>query len=139
MPRSSLQYARIVDPLAASSSRTSRRGQNYPARNAKFTGAAHKSTVIPSAQCEGRTGWARAHIVGAYCARGRQYIYDPLSHATRAVDPAKRGQKKKPRGRPGVTSLAPASSMTRQKRSLSHLYHVQTKCRSHVIIIDTRV
>lgn len=93
MPCFSIRYA-IVDPSAASSSRTSRREQNYPARNAKFTGAAHKSAVIPSVQYEGRTEWARAHIVGAYCARGRQYIYDPLSHATRAVDSAKKGQKK---------------------------------------------
>lgn len=42
-----------------------------------------------------------AHIVGAYCARGRQC--GPLSLATRAVDPTKRGEEKKPRGRVGFT------------------------------------
>lgn len=97
-PRFSVRYA-IVDPSVASSSRMSRREQNYPARNAKFTGAAHKSAVIPSVQCEGRTKWARAHIVGAYCARGRQYIYDPLSQR----DACGRLGKKRAKKNPGTT------------------------------------
>lgn len=129
-------------PSAASSFRMSRRERNYPARNAKFTGAAHKSAVIPSGQCEGRTeyGMGSCTHCGRHIVPGEDNIYTTycLTRRVRSTRQKKKKKKgKKTRGRPGVTSLAPASSMTRQKRSLP--CHVQTKCRSHIMIIDTRM
>jgi len=87
---------RFIDPLVASSSPDERR-QNYPTRNAKFTGTVHKNAVIPSACCEWWGGIGSCtYIVGAYCAREK--TMRPIVSHDACGRPGKKKTKKKPCG-----------------------------------------